>query len=396
MNDLIEKVFEAYFSIKILHKQTQASTIPIRELSAGEKRAALIDLAYSLLARNKRRAQRVILAIDEPDASLHSAACHDHFSRLSDIPNLTEPKTQVLITTHWYGFLPIVQNGLAHSISEKIDKEKSKRPDFFSFDLYNFREQIKQAVKKTSGEYPRDIELKSYNDMLQAIVSSLVRTPSFNWILCEGMSDKIYLDFYLSDLIQECNLRIVPLGGFKEVRRAYQYLKGPLDDPEYKISGKVLCFVDTDSQLERIESKPETKSMDFRRIIFNENNGDVVLVKIDDQLVSPATEIEHALEGERFCKTVESLPDDSSSRNLKRIVKEAKIMKSANTSYAYLNLTPSENKKMMEEYFDVEDNKIKFARAYIAIDESKELSPAWINSLREYFLPNKISSKKKP
>ncbi|MDO9253049.1 MAG: AAA family ATPase [Hydrogenophaga sp.] len=211
MNDLVEKVFEAYFTIKILHKTNGNSSIPIRDLSAGEKRRALIDLTYSLLARSATRSQRVILAIDEPDASLHVAACHDQFSRLSEIPELTIPQTQLLITTHWYGFLPIIQNGIAHSLSEGKD-----RIDFFSFDLLNFREQIKHANKASKGEKPRDIELKSYNDMVQSIVSSMVRTPGYNWILCEGLSDKIYLDFYLSDLVKTQNLRIIPLGGFKE------------------------------------------------------------------------------------------------------------------------------------------------------------------------------------
>lgn len=396
MNDLIEKVFEAYFSIKILHKQNPSSAIPIRDLSAGEKRAALIDLAYSLLARSQKRSHRVILAIDEPDASLHASACHDHFARLADIPELTNPKTQVLITTHWYGFLPIVQHGIVHSISEASTKqESSKKPDFFSFDLYNYREQIKQAIRETSGEYPRDIELKSYNDMLQAIVSSLVRTQPYNWILCEGLSDKIYLDFYLKDLIRDKNLRIVPLGGFKEVRRAFQYLRNPLEDPEYKISGKVLCLVDTDAQLERIDSKPECKSIDFRRIIFKIEENDVALVKIDDQLVSPATEIEHALEGKRFSDVANSLPDTPSNNDLKKIIAEAKTVTSAKTSYAYLNLTPSENRAMMEKYFDLKDNKTKFANAYVSISDSIESTPRWIQEVRDYFLPTKKSSPKK-
>lgn len=116
MNDLVDKVFEAYFIIKVLHKSVKNSSIPIREMSAGEKRRALLDLCFSLLQRKKKRDHNIILAIDEPDASLHASACHDHFSRLSKIPELTEPRTQVLITTHWYGFLPIIQNGIAHSL----------------------------------------------------------------------------------------------------------------------------------------------------------------------------------------------------------------------------------------------------------------------------------------
>lgn len=382
MNDLVEKVFEAYFTIKVLHKTNGSSSIPIRDLSAGEKRRALIDLAYSLLARSANRSQRLILAIDEPDASLHVAACHDQFSRLAEIPNLTQPQSQLLITTHWYGFLPIIQNGVAHALSEG-----KERIEFFSFNLQNFREQIRQAAKSSRGEQPRDVELKSYNDMVQSIVSSMVRTPSYNWILCEGLSDKIYLDFYLEDLVKNHNLRIIPLGGFKEVRRAYTYLKTPLGDPEYRILGKVLCIVDTDSMLEHVDSKPDNKSIDFQRIIYDTVTSNVILVKIDHQLTAPATEIEHSLDPIRFLTTVQSLPNENGGSELKRIVNEAKHVASEKNVYSYLNLAPSENKLMMESYFDVGDNKVDFAKRYVTVDAQQSSTPEWILSLRTYFTP---------
>lgn len=382
MNDLVEKVFEAYFSIKVLHKVSGSTSIPIREMSAGEKRRALIDLSYSLLRRNEARSHNILLAIDEPDASLHSSACHELFSKLSEIPSLTSPNSQVLITTHWYGFLPIVQEGIAHSVTQGTSKV-----EFFSFDLYNFREQIKQAVKSSNGELPRDIELKSYNDMLQAIVSSTVRSEPYNWILCEGISDKIYLDFYLKDLIDEKNLRIVPLGGFKEVRRAFAYLKTPLSDPEYKVKGKVLCLVDTDSQLENVSTKPESDAIDFLRLIFDSRDNDVRLVKIDDQLVSPATEIEHALEGSRFVRAASSLGDEKGGKVLKDIIGKTSPVESGGCAYSYLDLTPSANKKMMNEYFDVEDNKIKFAKVYTRDLDDVITPPKWVDAIRMYFSP---------
>ncbi|MDR5880420.1 AAA family ATPase [Caballeronia sp. LZ032] len=382
MNDLVEKVFEAYFSIKVLHKVSSSSSIPIREMSAGEKRRALIDLSYSLLRRNADRKHNIVLAIDEPDASLHNSACHELFSKLSEIPDLTSPASQVLLTTHWYGFLPVVQKGVAHSITEGTEKN-----EFFTFDLYNFREQIKQAVKSSNGELPRDIELKSYNDMLQAIVSSTVRPQPYNWILCEGLSDKIYLDFYLKDLVESHNLRIIPLGGFKEVRRAFTYLKTPLDDPEYKVKGRVLCLVDTDAQLEHVPSKPESKSIDFLRLIYDTERCDVKLVKIDDQLVSPSTEIEHALEGDRFVKTVDEIGAGSGGASLKEIVSATTIVAAASCAYAYLDLAPSANKRMMAEYFDVADNKVKFAQAYVRTGEGSSSPPEWVRELRDHFLP---------
>lgn len=122
VNDLVDKVFEAYFGIKILHKKNKVHQIPIGELSSGEKRQALIDLSYSLISRAPVKDYQIILAIDEPDSSMHISACHDQFEKISSMPNLTTPKTQVMINTHWYGFIPIIQSGLAHSLTKKTEK----------------------------------------------------------------------------------------------------------------------------------------------------------------------------------------------------------------------------------------------------------------------------------
>ena len=54
MPDLVSKIIESYFSIKELNKKIPNSTktIAVNELSSGEKRKALIDLAYSFLIKN--------------------------------------------------------------------------------------------------------------------------------------------------------------------------------------------------------------------------------------------------------------------------------------------------------------------------------------------------------
>jgi len=381
MNDLVEKVFEAYFSIKILHGKQKGHSIPVREMSAGEKRRALIDLSYSLLARSASRNHTVILAIDEPDASLHTSACHDQFSKLAEIPGITSPPTQVLVTTHWYGFLPIVQNGVAHAIGRESDKNS-----FYSFDLYNFREKIKQTLKSATP-IAIDVELKSYNDMIQSIVSSAIRPTPYNWILCEGLSDKIYLEYYLSDLIEKENLRIIPLGGYKEVRRTYEYLWQPLNDPAYRATGKVLCLIDTDARLEAVNLKPTSKSIQFSRIIYESIVDDCILVNVDDQRSSPATEIEQALNAKHFVDTVTRLDNSGTNQVIKDIVSAASINNSSTSVFGHLDLGPSATKKMMEEYFDKDDNKVKFARLYVA--ENSVGIPSWVSEVVDYFRPRK-------
>ena len=83
MPDLVSKIIEAYFSIKVLNKKVENSkSIPVTELSSGEKRKALIDVAYSFLRRNNDRESNIILAIDEPEASLHISNCYEQFDML--------------------------------------------------------------------------------------------------------------------------------------------------------------------------------------------------------------------------------------------------------------------------------------------------------------------------
>lgn len=80
--DIVQKTIEAYFSVKILHRKVGSSEIPIQHLSSGEKRRALVDLAYAYLVHGEERGRDVILAIDEPESSLHVSACFNQFENL--------------------------------------------------------------------------------------------------------------------------------------------------------------------------------------------------------------------------------------------------------------------------------------------------------------------------
>lgn len=380
-NDLIDRIFTAYFGTKVLHRKgVGKNDTVIKNLSSGEKRQALIDLSYALLSRSKERKYQVILAIDEPDASMHVSACHDQFEKIANIPNLCSPQPQVLINTHWYGFIPILRSGLAHSLTRTPDAI-----DFFSFNLENFREHINQSVKSTSGKYPKEIELKSYQDMIQSVVVSMLRSKPYNWIFCEGSSDRIYLNHYLSDLIDASNLRIVPLGGFKQVRRVYAYLLAPLGDKEAGFKSKAICLVDTDAQKEHVELNKAVKNLAFKRIVRNEADEKIWLVDIDDQMSFP-TEIEFSLKEEVFTKLMQ---DTASSKNLenfaelKRIVGSTNKIKGSTNLYDYLNLGPKDKSEIMNKFFDVGINKVNFARAYVKNDPDKEFQPDWIIELRK-------------
>lgn len=379
-NDLIERIFSAYFGIKVLHKKSSGKETTIKDLSSGEKRQALIDLSYALISRSKLKDYQVILAIDEPDASMHVAACHDQFEKIAKIPTLCTPAPQVLINTHWYGFIPVIRSGVAHSLSRGVSSI-----DFFSFNLENFREYINQNFTKSHGKYPKEVELKSYQDMIQSVVVSMLRDRPYNWIFCEGLSDKIYLTHYLSSLIESSNLRIVPLGGFKQVRRVYDYLAAPLSDKEAGFKGKAICIVDTDAQKEHVELKKDSKHLFFKRLVRDESKLEVLALDADSQHSFP-TEIEFALREEVLKKLLISTNLHSSMENftvLQEIIKAASVTDGSNNLYDYLNLGPKQKKQLMDDFFDIGNNKVDFAKAYIACDPDKSLEPKWIAAIRQ-------------
>lgn len=380
VNDLIERIFSAYFGIKVLHKKNAGKETTIKDLSSGEKRRALIDLSYALISRSELKDYQIVLAIDEPDASMHVAACHDQFEKIARIPTLCDPAPQVLINTHWYGFIPVIRDGIAHSLSRDTNSI-----DFFSFNLENFREHINQKFKKSQGKYPKEVELKSYQDMIQSVVVSMLRDKPYSWIFCEGLSDKIYLSHYLSDLVDGSNLRIVPLGGFKQVRRVYTYLAAPLSDKDSGFKGKALCIVDTDAQKENVELNKDAKNLYFKRIVRDESKSEVVVLDTDSQHSFP-TEIEFSLREEIFEKLLDSTDLHEGIANfsvLQEIVKSASVTEGSNNLYDYLNLGPKQKKQLMDDFFDVGNNKVDFAKAYIACDPDRNFEPDWIVTIKE-------------
>ncbi|WP_404377995.1 TOPRIM nucleotidyl transferase/hydrolase domain-containing protein [Vreelandella aquamarina] len=96
--------------------------------------------------------------------------------------------------------------------------------------LANYREQIKQLAASSRGRLPYDIRLKSINDFVQSVITSAIGDTPFSWIICEGSSEKVYLSSYFKDLIDSKRLRIVPVGGAKEIKRLYNHLSTSYED----------------------------------------------------------------------------------------------------------------------------------------------------------------------
>lgn len=376
MPDLVSKIIEAYFSIKILNRKVDGKRIPVSELSSGEKRKALIDVAYSFLLNNSDRKSNIILAIDEPEVSLHMSSCYSQFEKLI---NLGKYNHQVIISTHWYGYLPIVTNGSATSIKKNAKNEITI--DYFN--LYNYRETITQSRKHIKGILPVDYNIKSYNDLVQSIIFSVIQDNPYNWIICEGLSEKIYFEEIFKEELEKKNLRILPLGSFKEVRKVYYYLQSPIKDPDYDVKGKVICLIDTDNERVEVDFQ-KSKSLYFDRLINNEDGS--ILVDVNSNQTSPATEIEDCLNPILFYQTLMEFSKENKS--LESILVNSELSKSAKNSFQFIDLRESE-RKVIKDFFDDNEgyNKIRFAKKYVELFRLNFFSDCremiWTNVLKK-------------
>jgi predicted ATP-dependent endonuclease of OLD family len=350
MPDLVSTIIREYFSIRFLTKKISGEYIPVNNLSSGEKRKSLIDLSYAFLSQAERK-ETIILAIDEPEISLHVSSCFDQFEKLY---RLSENRNQIILTTHWYGFLPAMQSGTAVFLNIEDDKVISEK-----YDLGNYREKIIQTIRKEKGKLPYDVFLKSNYDLVQSIILSIRKPNSYKWILCEGSSEKIYFSHFFKKEIEDGYLRILPLGGCGEIVRIYEYLQVGIEEKDGAISGKILALIDTDEQLNKFKPLKTIKCLSFKRLYFKD--GKVSLIDIDASDVANTTEIEDALSAKLFCEVLSNI----GTSEIKRIISDNGIQPDAIWSYDAMDLKPSQEKKI-KEYFDSEDgNKIKFALAYV-------------------------------
>lgn len=221
------------------------------------------------------------------------------------------------------------------------------------------------------------------NDFIQSIMSSITAEKSFNWIICEGSSEKNYLSYYFSDLIKCHRLRIVPVGGAKYIKAIYQQLDLIFDDFKNEIKGKVFLLSDTDRDLIQypIHNK-ERKNLQCKRLLLSNNT--IELVHIDSTVVSPNTEIEHSLNGQLFYDTLLSYKDHYPEA-LSFLELDIEIDNYSVSGIA-LDLKQSEQTRL-EAFFDIEGIKYDFSKRYCEIlGKHKNLMvPNWIGEIRKYF-----------
>ncbi|UUS58411.1 MULTISPECIES: AAA family ATPase [unclassified Acinetobacter] len=373
-NHLTDIIIETFFD----KRRLKIDRKPIEHLSAGERKKALIDIAYAFLTQERDTTQNIILAIDEPEASLHISMCYGQFSRLHELAK--KYNVQMLISTHWYGALPILDKGNLHHIHEI---KSSVNISQYSFKNY-FQE---------NGSHPDDIHFKSFFDLVSSIVSSL-RLHNKSWLIVEGEEDKKYILNYL-DEDKKNDLIVLPVGGCGIVLNLYNYLYAPLSQKSEikEINRKVVCLVDTDFNALPLEDNfsSETKKKDLiiRRLQIE---GDTInLCRLENLNRSP-TEIEESLNAKTFYKALSQAIESIGNDRIKLVfsnfqfdeTKKFSFIKGDN-SIIYpkrefeLEGNPSNYK--LEIFNFVDKNKELICNIYCELES--ETKPKWIEDLEK-------------
>lgn len=367
LTHLSSKIIETYFESKVLNLNITGESTPIFHCSSGEKRKAIIDLARAFIMKSTDRRRHVILAIDEPEISLHTSSCFSQFEKLHDI---SSHNVQTLVATHWYGFMSAIPAGTATYIAEQDSEKKT-----YLIDLSRFREDIKIIKTESKGKQPSSIELKNINDLVQSIIAS-VTSENRGWIICEGSSDKRYIEHWLD---QRNNINVISIGGSKYVKKLYEYFHLALEEDRQEIKGKIFCLLDTDKHYEKYGSKTAIKAIDIKRLHNCIDKNETTLKTTNDNNFFPPTEIEDCLEPYVFLQTFAHFAQHINDPSFQELSDKMKVHIDNAPAGLSLNLGHIE-KKELERFFDLRGMKTSFSKKYCELDDPKAI-PVWIDEV---------------
>ena len=366
-NHIANVVIDAYYS----RRKLKMNKKPISTLSSGEKRRALIDIIYVFLSKNEID-RNLVLAIDEPESSLHISKYYDQFRKVQDIA--TKYNQQLFITTHWYGSLPILKSGNLMHINHN--------QEVTLFNLENYFEE--------RGSHPNDINLKSFFDLSAAIISAY-RNSKCHWLLVEGVEDKLYLQYYLNNE----NIQILPLSGCGNVKKVYEYLFTPVSNSKQELPDikepKILCLVDTDSQNTpiNVESKTKNKQLHIRRWNENPTTHQIELKTIEDPNTMQ-TEIEEILEPSLFYNALKTCIENNGSDEEKEAFNafefdENVLISRIKGDYSILNhLGNGRNMRQDKEIITSFVDRMKHEIANIYVQNPKTTNPpSWVGLIND-------------
>lgn len=315
VQDIREQILSEYFAKRTLRKDGKL----IENLSSGEQRIALFDIAYSILSQGKNTKRELILAIDEPESSMHVSQCYKQFIRLSEISDIY--KHQVIITTHWYGFLPVIERGYINH----VDTNESGS----NISQYNLRH-----ITSERKSLPDDISFKSMLDLISSIVG-MMRSEETNWLVCEGVDDQRYLSLFLDGKVN--NLRVLPVGGIDNVVKVYNYLHVALSEKSEgkSLKGRVVCLTDTDHRPVNPTNFKSIKGLlTLRRL--NLKGDDLSLVELNPNTERYITVLEDVLDAELFFEACKDAVNRYGSDENKELIDKLKLREDAKyTGFSY-------------------------------------------------------------
>lgn len=373
VQDIRDRILDEYFLIRVLRKDGKL----IEDLSSGEQRIALFDIAYSLLSQGKRTKKNLILAIDEPESSMHMSQCYRQFLRISEISS--NHGHQVLMTSHWYGFLPVVDFGYINHIENNPQLKISQH-----------------ALRTVTSEQkilPDDISLKSMFDLVSSVIG-MMRSDTANWLVCEGMDDQIYLKGFLGNRVR--NLCLLPMGGIDNVVKLYNYLYTPLSEKNEKkdISGKIVCLTDTDNRPVYPTNHNSIKGgvLTIRRIDLREES--LSLLELNKNSERHITVIEDLLHAEIFFNACREVLNEFADEELKKLFSKLKLSGGFIYTGFSKNLESVEGKDINShkrkfeiiEFLSKNEIKYKLASTYMRMFKaSGSDAPEWVDSIVELF-----------
>ena len=225
---------------------------------------------------------------------------------------------------------------------------------------------------------PNIVELKSINDIVQAIIASITSTKS-KWIICEGTSDKYYLDHYLKDK----KIKTVSVGGSKYVKKAFEHFYLSLEEDRESILGKIFFLLDTDKKYEAYSSKTSIAKFSLKRIQNDPKSKKTDLKTTLDNNFHPPTTIEDSLDWNSYFDALKEV-----TKNMKEydflndaVLVENSLDKSCPSGIAFD--WRSTEKDKIDGFFSQPKKKVEFAKAYTSYAIQQD-TPAWIKEIHEF------------
>lgn len=392
-----------FFANKILHYKPSGSTknLSIENMSSGERQKALVDIIFNLLSVDKVElsetgvdevlkieksdSSKLIIGIDEPDSSLHVAACFEQYQK---IQNIAEVCCQTFMTSHWYGYIPTSQDAATVFVGAKDKESTTTFNSSFCLSNSNFVDDLKFIKRKRkSFVFPITIGTKGISDLTMSIMHAISGGFDCNWIVCEGASDRVYLDAYMKESCSKVN--VISVGGVDNLKSIYSIMNAHYHEFKSSVKNKVIFISDTDANCVDDSGVTRAKNLNdhiyWFRIINKPSSDQTSLIEVNDSLKAPITTVEDSLNGmlyrDALLKCQSELPSDVFEFLSKNEAKDENIPSVS------LNLN-TEIQRSLKEWFDdhLNGNRRKFnvARAYVELMNTREyLTPKWIIQLQD-------------